>query len=534
MYWWRRAADLVRTGKARRFGLISTNSLPQTFNRRVVAAQLDAKPPLGLVFAIPDHPWYLGSDMAAVRIAMTVGAAGRQEGQLLRVVDARLNAAQGGDELRPPVRGTIVSNLTIGVDLDVAMPLQANEGLCSPGVKLHGAGFIVSSERARQLGLNTIPGLEQHIRPYRHGRDLTFRPRNVMVIDLFGLGEVEVRARFPEVYQHLLENTKAEREAKIGKSKDMSEYAKNWWIFGKPRSELRPALLDLLRFIATVETTKHRVFQFLDASILPDNMLVAMAVDDAFFLGVLSSRVHVAWTLATGGTLENRPRYNKTRCFDPFPFPAATDAQRQTIRDPAEQLDAHRKRVFALHRDLTLTGLYNVLEKLRAGEALTQKEQDIHERGLVSVMKHLHDQIDAAVFDAYGWARDLSDEEILARLVELNKERRAQEAKGLVRWLRPEYQAPAAKTIVVEEQGQLDISRAPSAAVGAGKTSWPKTLPERITGIRGLLAAQPKPAHAEELARRFHRAPRGDVQEVLNALVALGLARRLDDNRYAP
>ena len=59
MYWWRRAADLVRTGKARRFGLITTNSLPQTFNRRVVAAQLDAKPPLGLVFAIPDHPWYL-------------------------------------------------------------------------------------------------------------------------------------------------------------------------------------------------------------------------------------------------------------------------------------------------------------------------------------------------------------------------------------------------------------------------------------------------------------------------------------------
>jgi hypothetical protein len=103
-----------------------------------------------------------------------------------------------------------------------------------------------------------------------------------------------------------------------------------------------------------------------------------------------------------------------------------------------------------------------------------------------------------------------------------------------VRWLRPEYQAPAAKTIVVKEQGQLDIKHTPSAAAGGQRTSWPKTLPERITGIRGLLAAQPRPAHAEELARRFHRAPRDDVQEVLNALVALGLARRLDDNRYAP
>ena len=73
----------------------------------------------------------------------------------------------------------------------------------------------------------------------------------------------------------------------------------------------------------------------------------------------------------------------KSRCFDPFPFPAASEAQRQTIRDLAEQLDAHRKRVLATHQDLTLTGLYNVLEKLRAGEALTEKEQDIHERGLV-------------------------------------------------------------------------------------------------------------------------------------------------------
>jgi hypothetical protein len=150
----------------------------------------------------------------------------------------------------------------------------------------------------------------------------------------------------------------------------------------------------------------------------------------------------------------------------------------------------------------------------------------------VSVMRHLHDQIDAAVFDAYGWPRELSDGEILARLVALNQERRAEEATGLVRWLRPEYQAPAAKTIVVKEQGRLDIADVPAAA-GARKP-WPRTLPERITGIRGLLAAQPRPSHTEELARRFHRAPRNDVQDVLNALVALGLARRLDDHRYAP
>ena len=266
-------------------------------------------------------------------------------------------------------------------------------------------------------------------------------------------------------------------------------------------------------------------------------MLVNVAVDDAYFLGVLSSNLHVTWALAAGARLGigNDSRYSKTRCFDPFPFPNATAAQQQTIRNLAEQLDKHRKQVLDAHRDLTLTSLYNVLDKVWTSEALTKKEQDIHERGLVSVMQHLHERIDDAVFDAYGWPRDLTDEEILARLVELNTERRAEEAKGLVRWLRPEYQAPAAKRIVVSEQGKLDITHLPSAPkAGARKAQWPKMLPDRIITIRALLAEQPRPAHLEEMARRFQRAPRDDVQEVLNALVALGLARRTEDNRYAP
>lgn len=105
MYWWGRAADLVRTGTVQRFGLITTNSLTQQFNRRAVAAALAGKPPLSLLFAVPDHPWYLTGHMAAVRIAMTVGVAGRQEGQLFRVVDPMRNAADGGDALRAPVEG---------------------------------------------------------------------------------------------------------------------------------------------------------------------------------------------------------------------------------------------------------------------------------------------------------------------------------------------------------------------------------------------------------------------------------------------
>src|SRR5436309_1972762 len=126
------------------------------------------------------------------------------------------------------------------------------------------------------------------------------------------------------------------------------------------------------------------------------------------------------------------------------PF-AAPSAEAARIRELGERLDAHRKRQQEMHPALTITGMYNVLEKLRSGEPLTAKEKVIHEKGLVSVLKQIHDDLDAAVFDAYGWPRDLTDEAILERLVALNAERAAEEARGLVRWLRPEFQNPQGK-----------------------------------------------------------------------------------------
>ena len=126
-----------------------------------------------------------------------------------------------------------------------------------------------------------------------------------------------------------------------------------------------------------------------------------------------------AWALAAGSHLGvgNDPVYVKTACFEKFPVPAATDAQQARIRCLAEQLDAHRKRQQAQHPKLALTDMYNVLEKLRAGEPLTARDKTVHEQGLVSVLREIHDEFDAAVFDAYGWPVTLTDEEILARLV---------------------------------------------------------------------------------------------------------------------
>ena len=86
--------------------------------------------------------------------------------------------------------------------------------------------------------------------------------------------------------------------------------------------------------------------------------------------------------------------------------------------------------------------MYNVLDKLKVSLPMTAKEKAIHEMGLVSVLKSLHDELDAAVLAAYGWNDAPSDETILERLVALNAERAAEEANGQVRWLRPAFQHP--------------------------------------------------------------------------------------------
>ncbi|WP_348643369.1 class I SAM-dependent DNA methyltransferase [Rhizobium laguerreae] len=366
MYWWDRSAEILLKPKSslKRFGFVTTNSISQMFQRRVMEPHLNAKKPLSLTMAVADHPWTkVTRDSAAVRIAMTVAQAGKHEGRLLEVTKEEALETDSPVILFAERQGKINADLTVGVDVTSAVELKAGLGLCSPGVKLHGAGFIVTPDEAKLLGLGRRKGLERHIRHYRNGRDLMATSRGAMVIDMDGLSGEEVRVHFPEIYQHLSVRVKPERD------KNNEEYRRvNWWLFGRRNSDMRGFIANLPRYIATVETAKHRVFQFLDASILPDNMLVAVGLSDGFTLGVLSSRFHVLWAIRTGGWLGvgNDPRYSKSRCFDPFPFPAADDTQKHTIGAIAEELDAHRKRVLSEHAHLTLTGLYNVLERLKS------------------------------------------------------------------------------------------------------------------------------------------------------------------------
>ena len=529
MYWWNKAADLSQQGKVRRFGFITTNSLTMVFNRRVVERHLFSKPPLSLIFAIPDHPWVDSADGASVRIAMSVGETGpeRKEGTLATVNAEVEGSGEGVDVELVKSVGLIHPDLTTGANVSGAKTLTSNTGLSFMGMIPLGAGFWIDEATARNLGLGRIQSLDAHIRRYRNGKDLTDKPRGILALDFFGLTEEELRQKFPEAYQWLYERVKPQRDQDNRPSR-----RNNWWIFAESVPKFRAAILGLNRYIGTAETAKHRIFVFIDADILPDQKIRVIATDDAYVHGVLSSRTHLVWARNAGGTLEDRPVYNNTRCFEPFPFPDCSDGQKNRIRQLAEKLDSHRKRQQHLHEQLGLTKMYNVLEKLRTGEALTAKEKTLHEQGLVAVLKQLHDELDAAVAEAYGWPVNLADETILERLVDLNRQRAKEEEQGLVRWLRPEYQNPAGSRSAAQEALlETESETAPTAAVRE-KSPWPANLPQQVAVVRAALAGQPAPVTARELKEQFKNAREPKVREILAALASIGQAREMEDGRY--
>jgi hypothetical protein len=505
MYWWDRAADLLTTRNTvlRRFGFVTTNSITQVFNRRVVERHLSGTSPISLVLAIGDHPWTKASpDAAAVRIAMTVACVGKASGMVLQATREVGLQTDSPDIAFDAATGRINADLTVGADLTSVAGLLANEGICSNGMMLAGRGFVLSASEADHL--ISVDGSEARsvIKPFRNGGDLIRGRGNRFVIDLYGLTADEVRSRLPHVYQHVLETVKPERD-----QNRRAAFVKRWWVFGEPRRTFRPALTGLSRYVGTTETAKYRIFQFIDAKVTPDHMIVALASDDAFHLGVLSSRIHRLWALRAGGWLGvgNDPRYSKSRCFDPFPFPEPDIRTRAVMADVAEKLDAHRKRVQTEHPDITLTEMYNVLEKLRAGGTLDADETSIKDRALVLILAELHDELDRSVAAAYGWPVDLSEQQLLARLVALNHERAAEEAEGRVRWLRPQYQsARFGSEVKAGRQLEQDLV----APADRSKPSFPADEARRTGLVYAVLATATTPLDAGQIAMRFRQGRR--------------------------
>lgn len=244
-------------------------------------------------------------------------------------------------------------------------------------------------------------------------------------------------------------------------------------------------------------------------------------------------------------------RYNNSRCFETFPFPAEdtglTSELRNQITELAEQIDAHRKGQQAAHPGLTLTGMYNVLEALKAGRELTAKEKTIHTDGLVGVLKELHDELDAAVLQAYGLEPGLSNDALLSHLVALNAQRAAEEKTGKVRWLRPEFQNPALRgsphsllnqelvaPVSIGLQANLMLENEPKTAKNSkttaktAQTAWPNTLPAQVSATAQLLASASAALSLADIEASFKgKGPwKKGLPRILETLAALGRARR--------
>lgn len=191
-----------------------------------------------------------------------------------------------------------------------------------------------------------------------------------------------------------------------------------------------------------------------------------------------------------------------------------------------KRLDTHRKSAIARDGRVTMTSMYNVVEKLRAGEPLTTKERAVHEIAACGVLRDLHDALDAKVAEAYGWPWPMKRDEILARLVALHDERIAEEQRGMVRWLRPDYQIPRfgapatpnrAATLLLPE----------SPATGAGGTgpatpcpAWPCTAVEQLAAIAALLST--RALTVDQVVDSFAGAARFLVERHLETLALMG------------
>jgi hypothetical protein len=560
MYWWNQSAKLVIANKLKSFGLITTNSITQTFNRKVLQEYLSGTNPISLTFAIPDHPWIDSTDGAAVRIAMTVAKSEKFEGVLSKVVqesesDDGITVVSLASE-----RGLINVDLSLGRDVVSTFQLLSNSKLSGQGVIILGDGFQLNEKEYLKL-LEQEPQGIHLVKRYRNGRDITDKPRNLRIIDLYGLTELQVK-QYPYIYQRIYDLVRPKRLEMKDKAR-----REQWWLFGRSNQEIRNAIHELDRYIITCRTAKYRVFMFVENDVLPADRLIAFGLDDAFYLAVLSSSPHLIWALKTGGFLEDRPNYNHSDCFGKFPFPDATLEQKEKIRQLGERLDRHRKQVQAQHPEITITGMYNLLEKLRKGEDFTDKDREYNNKALVSTLKQIHDELDNAVLEAYGWEDlkhssisqitdsppsppilggtepsnqskspsiggfrgldNLSGESlteiILDRLVTLNAQRAEEERNGHIRWLRPEYQAPnevRTQTIIEGVGESEEVAIAPAEV-----KTFPKQPKDQLAAIRDLLRTSNTPWTIPQIAAQFKNGNRykNAISENLERLEWFGI-----------
>ncbi|MGA2604396.1 MAG: DNA methyltransferase [Verrucomicrobiia bacterium] len=432
-YWFEKSRQQIEDGNCKRAGLLATQGIRGGSNREVLKR---IKQSGDIFFAISDREWIL--DGANVHVSMVGFDDGSEKDRSL-------------DGKTIP---TIHPNLTATADLGKACPLSENLNLCFMGPSPK-APFDLTEEAALAMlndgNANGRPNSDV-IRRVQSGVDLTSSDRRQWTLD-FGLLSVSVSAAYQLPFEHLRKHVYPIRSQNRRKA-----YAERWWQYAEARPGLRAALATLPRSLATPELAKHRVFVWRTPEHLCNQQTLVFARADDYFFGILHSRFHEIWALKLGTRLETRPRYTPTTCFETFPFPQPSPEQEAAIAAAAKELNELRERwlnppEWTVETVLEFPGSVNgpwarfVVNPDKNGigtvryPRLQPKDAEcakkLEDRTLTKLYNErptwldlAHKKLDAVVADAYGFPADLSDDQILERLLKLNLERAAAELKA--------------------------------------------------------------------------------------------------------
>ncbi|HRW66066.1 MAG TPA: class I SAM-dependent DNA methyltransferase [Candidatus Competibacter sp.] len=423
-YWFEKARAQIEEGRARQAGLVATNSIRQKRNRPVLE-RIQAS---GVIFhAWSDLEWI--NEGAAVRVSLVgfakeAGQPVMLDGQPVAVIHADLTGS---------------SETTGALDLTQARPLSENTGCSFFGLCLAGA-FAIDSDTARQWLCQPNPHGHPNsevLRPIWNGIDITQGWKGRWVID-FGTGMSEAEAALYEApFDHVVAKVKPARITNNRKSR-----AIHWWRHGETRPGMRRKLASLARYIVTPETAKHRFFVWFPINAAPEHSLIVIPRDDDVTFGVLSSRFHTVWALAKGGRMGygNDPRYNSTMTFETFPFPTgltpnipasvyADDPHAKAIADAARTLNELRENWLNppewVERVPEVVPGYpdRLIPKPEHAAELKKRTLTNLYNQRPAWLANVHRALDEAVAAAYGWPVDLDDDEVLRRLLALNRQR---------------------------------------------------------------------------------------------------------------
>jgi hypothetical protein len=303
-------------------------------------------------------------------------------------------------------------DLTSAANITKAKQLSDNLDICYMGPSAKGP-FDIDDELAKlMLQSSGNPNGKQNsdvVKRVASAIDLVQEQRNKWTIDFALMSEVEASG-----YEMPFEYVKRTVHPIRSQNRRVA-YAKKWWQYAEPRPGMRKALENKSRFIATPGVSKYRIFVWMDKSVLCNQGTLVITRDDDYFFGILHSRIHEVWALKQGTSLEDRPRYTPTTTFETFPFPYAPGREPQD--EPCVQAIAQAAKELVEQRDrwLAAEGLSDAEKKKRTLTNLYNERP--------TWLNFAHRKLDEAVFAAYGWKSDMTDEEILAKLLELNLER---------------------------------------------------------------------------------------------------------------